>query len=35
MYDKKLNKIDEFNSIEECVNKYSDLDKCQINRVLK
>ena len=35
MYDKKLNLLEEFNSVEDCISKYPELDKGQINRVLK
>ena len=35
MYDKKLNLLEEFNSVEDCIIKYPELNKGQINRVLK
>ncbi len=35
MYDKKLNVVSEFNSVEDCVKTYPELSKSQINRVLK
>jgi hypothetical protein len=35
MYDKKLNVVSEFNSVEDCVKTYPELNKSQINRVLK